>query len=104
MDRLVHEVVLAGPRAVVHAEDVQQRRLAGARRPHDRDELAFLDVDVDAAQHVGAADAVRVRLLDVAQRDQHLRSSDRITQESSRTRSRPQLTPGPMPIPARVYS
>ena len=70
--RLVDEVVLAGPRAVVHAEDVEQRRLAGARRPHDRDELALLDVEVDAAQDVGAADAVRVRLLDVAQRDEHL--------------------------------
>ena len=43
--RLIEEVVLAGPRAVVHADDVQQRRLAGARRPHDRDELAFLDVE-----------------------------------------------------------
>ena len=71
MDRLIHEVVLAGPRAVVHAEDVEQRRLAGARRPHDRDELALLDVDVHAPQHVGAADAVRVGLFDVPQRNQH---------------------------------
>ena len=72
VDRLVEEVVLAGPRAVVHADDVQQRRLAGARRPHDRDELAFLDVDVDAAQHVAAARAVRVGLLDVAQPDERV--------------------------------
>ena len=52
--RLIEEVVLAGPGAVVHADDVEQRRLAGARRPHDRDELALLDVDVDAPQHVAS--------------------------------------------------
>jgi len=60
VDRLVHEVVLTRPRAVVHAEDVEERRLAGAGRPHDRDEFAFLDVDVHAAEHVSAADAVRI--------------------------------------------
>jgi hypothetical protein len=65
MDRLIHEVVLARPCAVVHPEDMEQRRLAGARRPHDRDELAFFDIHVDAAQDVGAPDAVRVGLLDV---------------------------------------
>ena len=31
-------------RRIVHAEDVEQGRLAGARRPHDRHELARLDV------------------------------------------------------------
>ena len=31
VDRLVEEVVVARPRAVVHADDVEQRRLA--RRP-----------------------------------------------------------------------
>ena len=60
MHRLVHEVVLTRPRAVVHAEDVEERRLAGAGRPHDRDEFAFLDVDVHAAEHVGPADTVRI--------------------------------------------
>ena len=70
--RLIEEVVLAGPGAVVHADDVQQRRFAGARRAHDRDELAFLDVEVDAAQHVAAAGAVRVGLLDVAQPDERV--------------------------------
>ena len=51
VDRVSHQVVLAAPGAVVHAEDVQQRGLAGAGRPHDRDELAGLDVERDAAQH-----------------------------------------------------
>src|SRR4029079_18334608 len=53
-------------------DDVQQRRLAGPRGAHDGDELPLLDVDVDAAQHVAAAGAVRVRLLDVAQRNQRV--------------------------------
>ena len=65
--RLSQEPVLPGPRAVVHADDVEQRRFAGARRPHDRDELALLDVDVHAAQHVGLAHAMLIRLLDVAE-------------------------------------
>src|SRR5262245_45192337 len=71
VDRLVHEVVLARPGAVVHAEDVQQRGLAGPRRSHDRDELAVLDVGVQPTEYVGAADAVRVGLLDGAECDQH---------------------------------
>src|SRR5207249_2217607 len=73
MDRLVHEVVLAGPRAVVHPKDVEQRRFPGARRPHDRNELAFLDVDVHTAQDVGAAHAVWIGFFDVAQGDKHQR-------------------------------
>src|SRR5581483_5113052 len=71
MDRLLHEVVLAGPRAVVHAEDVEERRFAGAGRSHDRHELAVLDVHVHAAQDVRASDAVGIRLLDVPQADEH---------------------------------
>ena len=36
----------------VHAgEDVEKGGLAGARRPHDRDELPGLHGQVDAAQH-----------------------------------------------------
>jgi hypothetical protein len=33
--RLTHEKVLAGPRRVVHAENVKQRRFACAGRAHD---------------------------------------------------------------------
>ena len=32
------------------ADDVEQRRLAGARRPDDGEELAAFDVEIDAAQ------------------------------------------------------
>ena len=68
VDRLSHEQVLAAPGAVVHAEDVEQRRLAGAGRPHDRDELACLDVERDAAQHEGLTGPDRERLLDALER------------------------------------
>ena len=59
------EVVLARPRRVVHAEDVQERRLAGARRAHDRDELPLLDVQVDPPQDEGLRGALLEALLDV---------------------------------------
>jgi hypothetical protein len=44
------EVDLAGGRAIEAAEQVQQGRLAAARGPHDADELALGDGQVDAAQ------------------------------------------------------
>ena len=40
----------AAGRLVEAGEDVHERRLAGARRAHDRDELPRLDVERDAAQ------------------------------------------------------
>jgi hypothetical protein len=72
VNRMAHQVILAAPGAVVHAEDVQQRGLAGARRSHDGDELTRLDVDADAAQHVGLPGANRKRFLDGAQRHERL--------------------------------
>ena len=50
------ELVLA-PRAwpsgrVEPAENVEQRRLAGARRPEQHDEFALIDVEVDVAQRM----------------------------------------------------
>ena len=53
----------------MHAEDVEQRALAGARRPHDRHEVALLDVGVDAAQDEGLRQAVPVGLFDAGQFD-----------------------------------
>ena len=52
-------------RLVEAREDVHQGRLAGARRAHDRDELAGADVEVDAAERVdrGLALAVAARQL-----------------------------------------
>src|SRR5205814_9303864 len=56
----------AGGRPVERAHDLQQRRLARARWPDDRHELALLDVQVHAAQGVHAA---RVLARDLAQLD-----------------------------------
>ena len=42
---------LAARRREDAAEDREERRLAGAGRPFERDDLAALDVEVDAAQH-----------------------------------------------------
>jgi len=58
--RLIEKVVVASPGAVVHADDVQQRGLSGARRSHNRDELSLLDVEIDPTKDVGPAGAVCV--------------------------------------------
>ena len=42
-------------RVVEARQQVEQRRLAGAGRPADGDDLARLDVEVDPAQHLGSA-------------------------------------------------
>src|SRR5581483_1657629 len=44
------EVRLAGTRTVERAENLQQRRLAGAARPLERDELARVDLEVDLVE------------------------------------------------------
>ena len=52
MDRVFVEEIFAGPGVIVHPEDVEQRRFAGAGRPHDGNEVAFVDLQVDVAQDV----------------------------------------------------
>ena len=51
----------------MHPENVQQRRLACAGRPHDRDELAGLDVQRDPAQHECPRGPLRIGLLEIAE-------------------------------------
>src|ERR1043165_3879871 len=55
------------------AEEVQHRRLAAARSPHDGDELALLHVQRDAAQrrHVHAPDPVDLREILRFKNDSH---------------------------------
>ena len=67
--RVAGEFELAGPRAVEHAENAQQRRLARARGAHDGDELTFPNFHVDAPEHVAAAVAAFIKLFDVAKCD-----------------------------------
>src|SRR5579864_9368661 len=73
VDRLIHEVILAGPGAVVHPDEMQQGGFARARGSHDRDELALLDIHIDAAQDERLAHAVVVELLDVSKLDHEIK-------------------------------
>src|SRR5439155_7520595 len=50
----------AGARLVEPGEDVHQRRLAGARRPHDGGQLAARDLERDAPQGVDLCVALAV--------------------------------------------
>ena len=54
---------------VERADQVQQRRLARAARPHDADELARVHVQVDAAQRLDPGSSFAVGLLDGLQLD-----------------------------------
>jgi len=60
-------MVFTGPGAIVHADYVQQGGLAGAGGSHDGDKLALLDVDIDAAQHVGPGGTLLEVLFDITE-------------------------------------
>ena len=68
VDGVLDQVILTGPGAVVHAEQVEQRGFARAGRSHDGDELAFLDFRVDAAQYKSLGRPVLEIFLDVPKR------------------------------------
>src|SRR5205807_2379537 len=68
---LIEEVIFARPTRAVHPEDVEERRLARARGPHDRYELARFDIESDPAQHVTLHRPLWVRPLEVPERDEH---------------------------------
>ena len=65
--RLAEKVEFTGPAVVQHAQHGEQGGLARARRPHDRDELALADVEVDLAEHVRPAGAGHVEPLEISQ-------------------------------------
>ncbi len=67
-DRLAGDRDLALVGDVESRDEVQQRRLAAARRPHDRDELARRDVEVDAAQRAHRRELGLERLADAPHR------------------------------------
>ena len=64
-------------RAVEAAEQVQQRRLARPGRPHQREEVAARDVEVEPLQHVDPLAAAVEHLVHVAHRHQRRRRSAR---------------------------
>ena len=58
------------PGVIVHPEHVEKRRFARARRPHDGNEIAFLDLQVDVAEDVEElAFRQRVKTFDVFEFD-----------------------------------
>ena len=62
VDALAGDHDLAFVRTVEPADEIEQRRLAGARRAHQRDELARLDLEIQAVQHFHLLLAARVAL------------------------------------------
>ena len=74
-DRLAVERVLALGRRVEQPEDRQERRLAAARRPGDRDVLAALDLEVDAGEGVRLHLVGEEHLRDAIEVDESLRGS-----------------------------
>ncbi len=72
------EHVAAGGRPVETADDVHQRRLAGAGRTHDRHELAAVDVERDAVQGAHLRPAHAVDAVQVADADDRLRRVERL--------------------------
>src|SRR5262249_16973915 len=56
----------AGRRRVESADEVEQRGLAGAGRPHERDEVPARDVEVHPVQHLDRLAAPPVALVDAA--------------------------------------
>ena len=73
--RVIGEVIFAFPRAVQHADDAHERGFAGAGGPHDGDEIAFANFEVDAAEHPGLPCSGFVKFFYINQLDQetHLR-------------------------------
>src|SRR5438270_9114822 len=65
VDRLIEKIVFAAPGAVQHADDAEQRRLSRAGRPHERDEFALLNIDINSAQHEKFAAARLEGLLEI---------------------------------------
>src|SRR5262249_48053322 len=53
----------------------EQRALAGAARPHDADELAAPDLEVDVPQHPDLRAGERIRALDVGEANQRVHRS-----------------------------
>src|SRR5215471_13471315 len=67
---LAQEAVRAARGAIEAAEDVHQRRLSRTRRADDGDELALVNGQVDAVQHLDRELAGAVRLGDAAERNE----------------------------------
>src|SRR4029077_20005179 len=76
MHRGLIKEIFAGPSVIVHAENVQEGRLAGARRSHHRNKVAGGNIQIDVAQDVKQLSASeRIGAFDVVQPDHALWAS-----------------------------
>src|SRR5678816_595496 len=66
------EKVFTSPRLIVHAEDMEQRRLPSAGWPHDRDKLSGFNIEIDAPQDISLGWSVRKCLFNAAQTDHEI--------------------------------
>jgi hypothetical protein len=76
VDDAAGDARLARAREVQPRDDAQQRALAAARRPDDREELAGADRQVDRVERVRLAPGAPVGLRDAAQLDVSRSSPD----------------------------
>src|SRR6185503_8109595 len=53
------------------ADQIQQRRLAGARGPHQRQEVSLADLEIELVQHMHDLDAALVVFREAADADEH---------------------------------
>ncbi|GEM_PF-5404282 len=67
---LAVEQILSAARAVETAQNVHQRRLAGAGCAHDRNEFASLNIERNAVQHLNGKIAVVIGLADIGEPDE----------------------------------
>ncbi len=61
----VVEPVLAQPLIVEQGENIEERGFARAGRPHDGEEFALFDFEIDAAEDPGLAGSGFVTALDI---------------------------------------
>ncbi len=66
---LLAEPVLAFPLIIEKSEHIEERRLARSRRPHNGDEFAFANFQVDAAQDPGLSGGGFVAAFDAFELD-----------------------------------
>ena len=78
MQILARQQIFAARRHIQAADQIHQRRLAGAGRPHNGEVIAFLDLQVDILQNTDGFPALRIVLADILHFYQHgLSSTDR---------------------------
>jgi hypothetical protein len=67
IDTIAGDQHLAAGGLIQPGHQIQQRGLAGARRPHQRQELAAVDGQIDAMEHLHFLFAANIALGDIAQ-------------------------------------